>query len=1083
MSKQERRSDFDLRLIAAEASTLWERLQTPHQWQSDSPQSPRLAEIRLQRWRERAARNDEELFVRRLSWLQTTPTEALKLLGNAQLQDELPSWISVFAQALRFAETAEDLATQSRQPFAAILSPFVKSALEELAPACFEVFSQAILQVLAEDLLRELSHIAAPTLYLKFSIFRSQNFQATTEAAKIEQAEATKFTANEKASSKAYEAFSAAMLKGELWNFFKEFPALARLLSVTVELWGRNVSELAEALQNDLPKLCKQFGDDHRPFGQLVAVKPSLSDRHDGGRTVSLLEFASGLRLIFKPRDIGVETAWFSLLEFLNERGGDFRVLKTLNCQKHGWVEAVRHAPCADEVEARQFYFRAGQLLCILYLLEAYDCFCENILACGDFPVLIDMETLMHPALNRVAHFAPAEEAAEDILSDSVFRVGFLPSWEVGANGACFDMSGLGAKPGQLTPYLQRLWRQVNTDEMTLEQEPVRVEFQEHLPHLHGEPLTAAEYAEEIVAGFQHLYELLLQHRQEMTIGDGVLGNLGRQEVRVVFHATRIYSLLLKRLYAPKSMRSGVERSFEIDFFSRLYLESPTKLPLRAILECEIKALENHNIPRFTVLANCRSLTLPTGEILPDAFEKPAIERVLQRLASLHSADMELQKSFIRASLHLSATSIKHDALQADRTEDWRVGKVRTLSVAEFADEAFAIAKAIENQAIYSANGDATWIAPQLLPQANRQALRPLRSDLYDGLAGIALFFAALERTANQGRRTAFAALSPIRKFLAAADARRMVREGYTLGAGRGAGSWLYVLSRCSEFLEEPQLLQEALATAEKITQEWMTADEAFDVMDGAAGFILGLLALHKATGNATVLQQAVFCGEHLLKHQEAAEQGAAWRTGRGKFMTGFSHGAAGIALALLRLYENSGQRRFKDAAEAAIAFEDATFDEAQNNWPDFRQAAASPPAFMNAWCHGASGIALARAASIKVLDSPLIRRDVKAGICAVSQSSVGENDGICCGNLGRAEIFLAAAALSKDAQEQQQMKSCAVHLASVVVERARQSGGYKFSGQQDFFDPSFFQGLSGIGYQLLRIAQPQRLPCVLTWE
>jgi len=35
----------------------------------------------------------------------------------------------------------------------------------------------------------------------------------------------------------------------------------------------------------------------------------------------------------------------------------------------------------------------------------------------------------------------------------------------------------------------------------------------------------------------------------------------------------------------------------------------------------------------------------------------------------------------------------------------------------------------------------------------------------------------------------------------------------------------------------------------------------------------------------------------------------------------------------------------------------------------------------------------------------------------------------------------------------------------------------------KDFFDPSFFQGLSGIGFELLRIARPQSLPCVLAWE
>jgi len=86
----------------------------------------------------------------------------------------------------------------------------------------------------------------------------------------------------------------------------------------------------------------------------------------------------------------------------------------------------------------------------------------------------------------------------------------------------------------------------------------------------------------------------------------------------------------------------------------------------------------------------------------------------------------------------------------------------------------------------------------------------------------------------------------------------------------------------------------------------------------------------------------------------------------------------------------------------------------------------------------------------------------------------MGEKDGLCCGNLGRADLLLAAGRADR-----------AAHLASRVVERSRQSGGYKLSGQsgRGFFDPSFFQGISGIGYQLLRIAHPEQLPCVLVWE
>lgn len=1054
-----------LRLIAAGASTLRERLAGRYA-PREGGASAELARERLDRWRKRAARDDPALFERRLSWLGLTPQEAARPLGDVSLEGELPSWARVLAESLEAArEASGERAGACRHPFGDVLAPFARTGLDMLAPACRRLFTPQTFDALRDDLLQTLSHVASPTLQHEFSLFRSEKgFAQDCRASE----------------TRLYEEFAAGLLRGGLWDFFGAYPALARLLSQTVELWARNVSELAAALESDSARLAVAFGGGG-PLGRVVAVRPSLSDRHDGGRTVAVVEFEGGARLVYKPRDLGVERAWFSLLKFLNGRGGDFRTLEVLSLEGRGWVEAARHAPCRDEAEAGRFYFRAGQLLCVLYALEAYDCFCENLVACGGHPVLIDMEALMHRVPGQAAPAASTEGAAADALADSVYCVGMLPSWEVGHDGTCFDMSGLGARPGQMTPYLKRRWEHVNRDGMRLEHEPVRIQSEEHLPRLGRSPLAAADYEEQVVAGFRQAYELLVRLRGELCAPGGHVEELGRQETRVVFHASRVYSLLLKRLYAPRHMRSGVERSIELDFFSRLYLESHEKSKLRPILEAELDALERLDIPRFTAFADSRRLRLPTGETIDAAFPETALDRVRRKLSALDRADLELQVEFIRASLRASAAPVEHEARAAVGAAPWGEAEVSVLSLEQLIAEAVGVAGHIERHAIRARDGGATWIAPQLLPQSNRRVLRPLRADLYGGLAGVALFFAALERVAGTGRDVASAALSPLRNFVRTADARRLAREGYTLGAATGVGSLIYALSRCAALLQEPRLLADASAACEAITPEWIASDETFDLTGGAAGAILGLLALHGEGGAAAPLEKALLCGEHLLGRREAAGRGAAWRTGRGKLMTGFSHGAAGIALALLRLSAAAGDARFKEAAREAIAFEDSAFDEAEGNWPDSRRASGDPPTFMNTWCHGAAGIGLARMSGLAVLDSPVIRRDIEAALRAVVRSPPAGRDGLCCGDLGRAETLLAASASGGESEA----GASAARLASLVVRRARQSGGYSLSGLpgRDFFDPSLFQGLSGIGYQLLRIARPQALPSVLTWE
>jgi lantibiotic modifying enzyme len=55
---------------------------------------------------------------------------------------------------------------------------------------------------------------------------------------------------------------------------------------------------------------------------------------------------------------------------------------------------------------------------------------------------------------------------------------------------------------------------------------------------------------------------------------------------------------------------------------------------------------------------------------------------------------------------------------------------------------------------------------------------------------------------------------------------------------------------------------------------------------------------------------------------------------------------------------------------------------------------------------------------------------------------------------------------------------------AAWLVNRANQTGSFQLfpSQAQVIYQPGFFQGTAGIGYQLLRLAQPDLLPSALLW-
>lgn len=1048
-----------LRRIVADAASIAERLNGGFE-PIESDASATLGRQRLGRWRDKLTGSGPSAFERRLQWLGTSAEQAVPRLGEVRFTGPLPGWAEWLARTLDAMPGAPRGSDRS-SPFSRLIAPFVDRAREAIASAFTPLFTATALDALLASLAVELGHIAAPIFYVDFCAARDG-------------------AATSPASTALHDAFVDRMLRGGMRELFRKFPVAARLLATTLGDFVDNSLALAVALTDDAAAIARCFSGG-RPVGKVVALRTSLSDRHNRGRTVSLLTFENGLQLVHKPRDIAIERAWFELLAELNSEGAEFGLLQVLTRKERGWVEFARPQPCAEAADFERYYRRAGMLLGMLYALEASDCFFENIVARGAWPLLIDMETLMHPVVRALPDLSPADTIADDILFNSVFRAGFLPAWETGPAGDSVDISGLGAEPGQVTSYVQRVWRDVGTDAMALGQQPISVDARDHLPTLNGVPGRAADHVDAVIDGFTRIYRAIMARAPEWLGSDGFGRRFAGTEIRFMIHATRLYGLVLKRLGAPRHMRSGVERSIEMDVISRFYLESHKQDRFYPLLAAEIAALDRLDIPKFTVRADARSLRLPTGAVLDDIFGETAIERVERRIRSFSDADLRLQVQFIRASLGLASLIVRGEPEAVPDGDDEETAVAITPD--EMIDEARAIGDELSARAILSADGSATWISAQLLPGANRHELRPLRLDLYSGLAGVAVFLAALFRVTGSDRDLALATLAPLRRYLSTADAAQMTHEGYTLGAATGAGSFVAALAWCAEWLDEPLLYDDAIGFCRKITPAWIRADTDHDVMAGSAGAILGLLCLYRRRPDPAVLAKAVACGDHLLARAEHARVGVTWRApAGGHSLTGFSHGAAGIAAALDRLHAVTGAPRFGRLADQAIAWEDSLFDAREENWPDLRHGGADAPggtSFMSTWCHGAPGIGLGRAIGLRTSADAGRRADFDMALRTTERHGIGDRDGLCCGVLGRAELLMVTAADVHDRQAR------ARRWATQVLRRKRRTGAYRLTDKsgQAFFDPSFFQGLSGIGYQLLRIATPGRLPSVLGWE
>jgi lantibiotic modifying enzyme len=190
------------------------------------------------------------------------------------------------------------------------------------------------------------------------------------------------------------------------------------------------------------------------------------------------------------------------------------------------------------------------------------------------------------------------------------------------------------------------------------------------------------------------------------------------------------------------------------------------------------------------------------------------------------------------------------------------------------------------------------------------------------------------------------------------------------------------------------------------------------------------------------------------------------------------SHGAAGFAYALASLSSASGREEFAKAASECIVFENSSYDAGRHNWPDLR--GEGQPSWPCQWCHGATGIGLARVAMAKqgAMDPKKLASDIGNAVEGATRGWPGAVDTLCCGALGSIEFLCeASSVLGRD-----DLRDLASRRLAAVLGAAAATGDYRWNSGKRQFNLGLFRGLAGVGYTSLRQADSS-LPNVLIWE
>ncbi len=585
---------LDLKDIIERSSSLLERMDSSSYELCNSDAG--LMEKRLNSWCEAAAEGDTERFAYRLSKLGLDIEGARSLLGVARLKPSaaMPSWAAILEEILEYYDGLhfEDIGILDvGEPiaFEEVLIPYTSWALGKLSPVQEDYstyIDSTIYRKLVRALLRDMSQLCTRVFEMEFTVFRATR-----------QSPLDRFLARpEELPNNLYKEFVAKLQQGGHIALLSEYPVLAKLSSILCLLWLESSVELMQRVVEDANDICNAFCQGVT-LGKLVDIEPNMSDRHHKGRTVAALTFENGLKLIYKPKCLKMEKAYFQALDRLNVdlQKPIFEVLKVINKESHGWIEFAEQIPCSSESELEEYYKNAGSLLAVLHHFRASDCHVENIIANGTYPVLVDAECLMHPytvEYKKGGWDSIPEEEREKL--NSVLRTGLLPGQLFSRGDTTIDIAGFGtaANAGKVLSELR--WDKINTDFMSCGYFPsTKGEFK-NLPILNGAAHYPEQHIEAIIEGFESLNSYLYGYTDALLPTD--------LHTRFVFRPTRTYAAALAKTLEPRFMRCGVDRSIELDALVRYTFTLDEDKGVWEILREELEALEALDVPYVTLL-------------------------------------------------------------------------------------------------------------------------------------------------------------------------------------------------------------------------------------------------------------------------------------------------------------------------------------------------------------------------------------------------------------------------------------------------------------------------------------------------
>lgn len=433
------------------------------------------------------------------------------------------------------------------------------------------------------------------------------------------------------------------VLQKEKNDLFKKYAVLENTLHLLFKHFKIFTQTILERIRHDYQAITTQWLTE----GNFHLANISFSgDPHENNNQVATLTWQADnnrtTKIFYKPRSCDNDAIWMQVLAFVTKKSTlSFKSFKMIKRKEYAWVEYVTQLPCPKNKLA-DFYQRMGGLLALIYLLGGNDIHAENLIANGEHPIIIDLETLFQPIIGSPKLDGPPSTPLY-VLSQFM-----LPCRTCNIEKQkSMDVSVLRNLGGQTSVINSLLISGIGEKKIKISSNQHVFAAQKNMPS----GINPLDYQHDFTQGFTTVYRFVLNNRAEIL---GLLNKTNSTKARVIQRSTYDYAMILSALNHPDLLSSPQKKH---DFI----IERLKKLahPFEAMLmDSEVTALSQGCIPTFWIDNATTQLLDGYGKTIPLKIFRDShaqVHYILQQRACVR--DLTLQLFMIDASFDAARAS------------------------------------------------------------------------------------------------------------------------------------------------------------------------------------------------------------------------------------------------------------------------------------------------------------------------------------------------------------------------------------------------------------------------------------------